>query len=142
MAALFEVERFAMQVGDSHRQHLLNDLATSLDIIDAQLEYYFPEGVGQVDLEEWSQILAALNSAAEWAEDQLIEVESFLGSAVIAGRLRELSHSCSAAVPELIAARFGAGGRDAAQPATPQGRQGQSLPTDERSHEGLLAISH
>lgn len=140
--ALFEVERLAMLVEGTQRQHLLNDLATSLEVIDAQLEYYFPEGSGQLDLDEWSHILASLNSAAEWAEDQLIEVESYLGSARIAGRLRELSRSCNAAVSELIAARFGADGHYAAPPAGRQRNQRQSPTTAARAHRGLLAISH
>ena len=88
----------------------LNELASTLELMQSQLEYYFPNADGVVDDGEWADALAALNSSAEYIEDQVPELEISVGTKALADKLQELSLTYIEAIPHMIATRLAARG--------------------------------
>ena len=139
--AVYAVDRLAMLSGDHSQRCYLNGLGSGLEVFAAQLEYHFPDGCREVELDEWAHILAVLNSASEWIDEQLLEIDLRLESDELSAEIQDLAHSYSARVPEVIAARFESAGaavarREASWPARPTTPH-KSAP----SGSGVLAIS-
>ena len=89
-----------------------NELASSLELMQSQLDYYFPADQRQTDLEEWADALAVLNSGADFIEDQSIDIVSRFDAPELAKHLQTLSLAYVEAIPLLIAARIAHEGPD------------------------------
>lgn len=124
MELLCEIDRFAAGGASTSELRVLHELASGLEVVEAQLDYYFYDGFRELDPGEWASLLALLNAEAAWLEDQLLEIGHQPGAEVLGGRLRELSRCYADAVPQLIAARFANGLRTGAGPGGAAQRRG------------------
>ena len=106
MEAMVGIDCLANQCDELSDLVFCNELASSLDLMQAQVEYYFPAGEAEFDLDEWAEGLAVLNSGADFFEDQVIELEARFDESDLAECFESLSLTHIEAIPYLIAARL------------------------------------
>jgi hypothetical protein len=106
MEAVVGIDRLAARCTNPSDLVFFNELASSLELMQSQIDYYVPTGEGAIDLNEWADALAVLNSGADFIEDQALELEMRCDESLLGDCLQELSLSYIEAIPFLIAARL------------------------------------
>ena len=137
MEAMIGVDHQANLSEESSDLVFFNELASSLELMQSQVDYYFPSGATDFDIEEWAEGLAVLNSGADYFEDQAIELGARFGEGRLAECLEALSLCHIEAIPYLIAARLA---HEEPEPAAPRGR-GKGYRTGSSWAAQLLATS-
>jgi len=116
MESVFEIDHFAGFKHEPSDLVFCNELASSLELMQSQIDYYFPNGDGLVESDEWPYALAALNSSSDWIDDQILEIDTRFETAALSERLQELSSCYVEAIPLLIASRLAQEETDCPEP--------------------------
>ena len=107
MRGAHEIDCYAASICDASELRSLNDLASNLEIMENQLDYYFPEPSAEFESDEWQDILALLSSSTDWINEMTLEIDLQFDSDRLSCLLRELAQTYRDSIPWVIAARFG-----------------------------------
>jgi|GEM_PF-4315306 len=112
IAAVIGIDQLAASLDEPGDLVFCDELASSLELMESQLNYYFPKEDREFDPAEWADALAVLNSGADYIEDQATELEYRFDAVPLSETLFALSLHFVEAIPYLIAARIASEGRD------------------------------
>ncbi|MFT4549167.1 MAG: hypothetical protein ACI9UA_000290 [Pseudoalteromonas tetraodonis] len=104
--SLIGIDRLATRFNTASDLVFFNELASGLELMQSQLDYYLPAGEAIFELDEWADTLAVLNSGYDYTDDQVVELDARFDETQLSGCLRALSLSYVEAIPQLIAARL------------------------------------